>query len=86
MDTARAHGTRGHRADHPLNTRSCVHGLCLPTKNWKKIRQPTSIPLVKKIAFSLTSPYGIGMTSGKNVRRLAENHPTSDFGKNKPFK
>lgn len=27
-----------------------------PAKNWKKIRQPTSFPLVKKFALTLTSP------------------------------
>ena len=36
--------------------RSCVCGLRQSAKNWKKIRQPTSIPLVKKIALTLTSP------------------------------
>lgn len=36
--------------------RSCDRGLRQPAKNWKKIRQPTSIPLVKKIALTLTSP------------------------------
>lgn len=36
--------------------RSCDRGLRQPAKNWKKIRQPTSIPLVKKITLGLTSP------------------------------
>lgn len=36
--------------------RSCDRGLRQPTKNWKKIRQPTSIPLVKKITLTLTNP------------------------------
>lgn len=36
--------------------RSCDRGLRQPAQNWRKIRQPTSIPLVKKIALTLTSP------------------------------
>lgn len=36
--------------------RSCSRGLRQPTKNWKKIRQPKSIPLVKTITLTLTNP------------------------------
>lgn len=35
--------------------RSCSRGLRQPTKNWQKIRKPTSIPLVKEIHI-LTNP------------------------------
>lgn len=36
--------------------RSCSRGLRQPTKNWKKIRKPTSIPLVKTITLTDLNP------------------------------
>ena len=36
--------------------RSCDRGLRQPTKNWKKIRKPTSIPLVKTIRLADLNP------------------------------
>jgi hypothetical protein len=62
-DAARAEWTRRVLAELAVtaliptrNPRSCDRGLRQPEKNWKKIRQPTPIPLVKKITLGLTSP------------------------------
>ena len=62
-DAARAEWTRRVLAELVVTAlipdrkpRSCDRGLRQPTKNWKKIRQPTSIPLVKKITLDLTGP------------------------------
>jgi hypothetical protein len=62
-DAARAEWTRRVLAELVVSAlipdrkpRSCDRGLRQPAKNWKKIRQPTSIPLVKKITLDLTGP------------------------------
>ncbi|MCW1925209.1 hypothetical protein OKA05_21800, partial [Luteolibacter arcticus] len=62
-DAARAEWTRRVLAELMVTAlipdrkpRSCDRGLRQPTKNWKKIRHPTSIPLVKKITLDLTEP------------------------------